>query len=303
MARHNESDMETLRGLVFGIQHFSIHDGRGIRSNVFLKGCPLHCLWCHNPEGLSPEPELQYFAERCVGCGRCGHVYRHMEQLAGVSAEKKESFVKGCVYGALELVGRFMTVGQILDDVEKDRIFFESSGGGLTLTGGEPMRQHAFSLALLKGAKRRGISTALETSGCAEKEEYRKILPWVDEFLWDFKETDSEKHRKFTGVGNEKILENLRFICAQGATVTLRCPIVPGLNDTEEHLRGIARLSLELKNLKAVELMPYHNMGVAKGRRLGTICQQEYRVPTEEEKHGWERRIAEIKKSEMREEE
>lgn len=279
------------KGLVFGIQHFSIHDGEGIRSNVFLKGCPLRCLWCHNPEGLSSQIGIQYIQNKCRGCGRCGYIFKNMHDLYIKTESQKQVYVDQCVYGALEPVGKWMTVTEVIDDVMKDLRFFKESDGGITVSGGEPMLQHEFTLALLKEAKKRGIQTAMETSGFALLEQYKQVLPYVDEFLWDYKETDEIKHKEFTGVSNQRILENLDALYKDGANIILRCPIIPGLNDTEEHFRGIAQRSSQMKNLKGVELMPYHKFGVTKDTRIGRMEQKEYEVPSKNMKKYWEEQI------------
>ena len=279
------------KGLVFGIQHFSIHDGEGIRSNVFLKGCPLRCLWCHNPEGLSSQIGIQYIQNKCRGCGRCGYIFKNMHDLYIKTESQKQAYAAQCVYGALEPVGNWMTVTEVIDDVMKDLRFFKESDGGITVSGGEPMLQHEFTLALLKEAKKRGIQTAMETSGFALLEQYKQVLPYVDEFLWDYKETDEIKHKEFTGVSNQRILENLDALYKDGANIILRCPIIPGLNDTEEHFRGIAQRSSQMKNLKGVELMPYHKFGVAKDTRIGRMEQKEYEVPSKNMKKYWEEQI------------
>ena len=279
------------KGLVFGIQHFSIHDGEGIRSNVFLKGCPLRCLWCHNPEGLSSQIGIQYIQNKCRGCGRCGYIFKNMHDLYIKTESQKQAYAAQCVYGALEPVGKWMTVTEVIDDVMKDLRFFKESDGGITVSGGEPMLQHEFTLALLKEAKKRGIQTAMETSGFASLKQYKQVLPYVDEFLWDYKETDEIKHKEFTGVSNQRILENLDALYKDGANIILRCPIIPGLNDTEEHFRGIAQRSSQMKNLKGVELMPYHKFGVAKDTRIGRMEQKEYEVPSKNMKKYWEEQI------------
>lgn len=279
------------KGLVFGIQHFSIHDGEGIRSNVFLKGCPLRCLWCHNPEGLSAQIGIQYIQNKCCGCGRCGYIFKNMHDLYIKSEEEKQQYAKKCLYGALELVGKWMSVKEVIDDVMKDLRFFKESNGGITVSGGEPMMQPDFSLALLKEAKKQGIQTAMETSGFASLEQYKKVLPYVDEFLWDYKETDETKHKEFTGVSNQKILENLDALYEEGASIILRCPMIPGLNDTKEHFEGIAKRSRQMKNLKGVELMPYHKFGVAKDTRIGRMEQKEYEIPSKDMKKSWEDQI------------
>lgn len=279
------------KGLVFGIQHFSIHDGEGIRSNVFLKGCPLRCLWCHNPEGLKPEIGIQYVKNKCRKCGKCGFVFQSMKKLYNLSVEKKEFFAELCPYGALETVGQWMTTDQVVDEVIQDMRFFKKSTGGITLSGGEPMMQADFVLELLKKSKAEGLNTAMETSGFAPSEQYLKVLPYVDEFLWDYKETDPKKHQEFTGVRNEQILKNLDLLYEKGAGLVLRCPIIPGLNDTEEHFWGIAERSRRMRHLKGVEIMPYHKFGVAKDRRIGRMQQKEYEVPSVRMREMWEETI------------
>ena len=279
------------KGLVFGIQHFSIHDGEGIRSNVFLKGCPLRCLWCHNPEGLKPEIGIQYVKNKCRKCGKCGFVFQDMKKLYNLPVEKKEFFADLCPYGALETVGRWMTADQVVDEVIQDMQFFKRSTGGITLSGGEPMMQVDFALELLKKSKAEGLNTAMETSGFAPSEQYLKVLPYVDEFLWDYKETDPKKHQEFTGVRNEQILKNLDLLYEKGAGLVLRCPIIPGLTDTKEHFRGIAEKSRRMRHLKGVEIMPYHKFGVAKDQRIGRMQQKEYKVPSAGMREMWEETI------------
>ena len=238
------------KGLVFSIQHFCIHDGRGIRSTVFLCGCPLRCMWCHNPEG----------------------------QALGES-----KWADGTP------IGRYMSVGEVLDDIERDRIFYDESGGGITLSGGEPMMQFDFAYELLKTAKSRGLHTALETSGYAPIEDYMCILPYVDELLWDCKLVESSAHKKYTGVGNELILDNLRQLCAKGAAVKLRCPIIPGVNDTDAHFEAVNSLVREL-GISSVKIMPYHKLGISKAKKLGREY-REFCVPTSAEKKEWNKKI------------
>lgn len=283
-----------VKGVIFGIQHFSIHDGTGIRSDVFLKGCPLRCMWCHNPEGLNPDPELWYFQSKCMGCGSCGFIFRRLNEVSDEPYEIKKHYADLCPYKALSIVGKLMTCDEVMDEVAEDRIFFTESHGGLTITGGEPMYQLDFTLSLLKEAKSRGISTAIETSGFATEENFNEVLPYVDEFLWDYKETDPKKHEAFTRVPNGRILNNLSLIYSKGASITLRCPIIPGLNDTDEHFKGIADMHKKFPLLKGIEIMPYHSMGISKAERLGTIEQQEYFVPGEEEKKAWKQKIVDF---------
>ena len=272
-----------MKGMVFDIQKFSIHDGPGIRTTVFLKGCPLTCLWCHNPESQQREPEISFIPEKCIGCGWCfencpskGHLMengRHVLDRSfcircGRCAEK-------CYAGANTLVGREMTVEEVLADVMKDLPFYENSGGGMTLSGGEPMYQMEFTAALLAEAKGKGLHTCLETCGFAQLSQFMRILPDVDLFLYDLKESDPARHQLYTGAPLQLILDNLRALDEAGASMILRCPIIPGMNDRPEHFQAIAETASQLKNVLAVNIMPYHPLGESKLSRLGRPGQVE----------------------------
>ena len=280
------------QGIVFGIQHFSIHDGDGIRTNVFLKGCPLRCLWCHNPEGLECAEEFQYFSERCMHCGRCGDVYEHLPETIALGSEEKKLLGEACPYGALEVVGKVMTTDEVLDEVLQDMRFFQTSRGGITVSGGEPMLQFDFLYELLQKAKSEGLHTALETCGYADIGKYRKVMPFVDEFLWDCKETDDARHRELTGVGNQKILDNLRTIHGLGAHIILRCPIIPGANDSKRHLKEIAELLNELEHVEEWEIMPYHRLGISKEKRLQKQRNHEFQTPSDSVVSEWKNEIS-----------
>ncbi len=263
--------------MVFDIKKFAIHDGPGIRTTVFMKGCPLKCLWCHNPESQCREPEISFIPEKCIGCGWCfqncpmkGHVMEdckhvlHRENCirCGKCAEK-------CYAGANTLIGREMEVQEVMAEVMKDLPFYENSGGGMTISGGEPMMQFDFTAALLREAKNNRLHNCLDTCGFAPAENYRKIMDCVDIFLYDVKETDPSKHELYTGVPLDPILKNLRMIDAAGGVTVLRCPIIPGLNDRKEHLQSVGRIAASLKHVQEINLMPYHPLGESKLQRIG----------------------------------
>lgn len=267
-----------LNAIVFDIQKFSIHDGPGIRTTVFLKGCPLRCVWCHNPESWRPEPELLFTAAKCSGCRRCAEVCptgvhsftadgRHeLDRAACVRCGK---CVELCPAEALELCGRSFTVEEVMAEVRKDCIFYENSGGGMTLSGGEPMMRPEFTFALLNAAKKEGIHTALESCGFARREEFERILPVTDLFLFDIKTMDEAKHLRLTGRDNRLILSNLEFLSGAGAEIVLRCPLIPGLNDTPDELARIGELAERLSGVTGIDVEPYHPLGVSKAERLG----------------------------------
>jgi pyruvate formate lyase activating enzyme len=275
------------------IQKFCTHDGPGIRTTVFLKGCPLRCAWCHNPETQSPRTGILFSEKLCVLCGGCAAVCPN-----GVHAVKEAhtfdiSKCAGCgkctalcPTGALESDSTEMTVDQIMNEVLRDRAFYAASGGGLTLSGGELFWQFDFALSLLKLAKEHGLHTCAETCGFTETEKLRQLAPFVDLFLYDWKCTDPVLHRQYTGADNQKIRENLYTLNELGASVVLRCPIIPGVNDNEEHFSGIADLANRLDCVTAVELEPYHALGTDKANRLGKESFF-FSVPTPTQTQAW----------------
>ena len=289
-------------GVVFDIQKFSVHDGPGIRTTVFLKGCPLRCIWCHNPESWNAHPEILYSPEKCTACAACVstcpkacHVRAEgdgtprfgRDGCAGCGA-----CARRCPSGALELCGMRRTPGEVLAEVAKDRPFYENSGGGLTLSGGEPMAQFAFARELLDLAKQNGLHTCMETCGFAPQERFREILPRVDLFLFDLKTVDPEKHRRLVGRDNAGILDNLRFLDAAGADIHLCAPLVAGLNDSEAELRDIALLAESLPRVRLIEVKPYHPLGLSKARRLGMPNGFAAAFTPAETVEDWARRIA-----------
>jgi pyruvate formate lyase activating enzyme len=285
MARTNaefaaDSDTQSpgVTGRVFDIQRFSIHDGPGIRTTVFLKGCPLRCLWCHNPESVSPEPLLSFLADKCISCGDCVEVCPNIAHV--IDEREKHVFLREkcdasgfcarvCPSGALEIIGQDLDYEYVLEQVLKDRSFYDDSGGGVTLSGGEPLLQIDFAEALLAGAKDEGIHTAIETAGHVVLSRLQRAMPYTDLFLFDLKETDSGRHREYTGVPNDRILDNLVELHDAGASILVRLPTIPGLNDRQEHFEQVAGIVEPLTNLVGVEVMPYHSLGTSKLTRLG----------------------------------
>ena len=287
-----------LTGMIFGIQHFSIHDGNGVRTNIFLMGCPLRCIWCHNPEGISSTPLLSFSTGRCTGCKEC---FNLCPKVHGMTNEDrilnredcKYCFkcVKACAGNALEQVGYEISVGEVMDAVLRDKRYYESSGGGATLSGGEPMVQFVFTKAILDECKSAGINTAIETCGVAQTAQFEQILPLVDTFLYDIKESNSALHKKYTGKDNALILSNLDFLASRGARIILRCPIIPGLNDRADHFKFLAELSIKYPSILGIEIMPYHKLGVSKSVRMGTQKQQSYEAPSDKTVKGWNDQI------------
>jgi glycyl-radical enzyme activating protein len=269
--------MERVTGQVFAVEGGSFHDGPGVRTTVFLKGCPLRCLWCHNPESQSKRPELYFLHEKCTGCGacigacpnRCHAIHEGNHRIDWKSCSACGTCVEACPSSALEIKGRDIEPEAIIERLIGEKAFFDATGGGLTLSGGEPFFQFDFSYRVLSLAKKRGIHTCIETCGFAPRENMLKMKDVVDVFLYDFKESDPEMHRRFTGVGNEGIIGNLLALDAAGARTILRCPIVPGLNDRVEHLHAIAGLVERLANVMEVHVMSYHPMGSSKSGRIG----------------------------------
>jgi len=290
-----------MKGMIFDLQKFSIHDGPGIRTTVFLKGCPLRCLWCHNPESQSEGPEISFAPSKCIGCGWClkacpkgchrseggAHVFdRGACVHCGLCA-------KECYAGALELVGRSAEVSEVIEEVMKDKVFYESSGGGMTLSGGEPFMQPKFAAELLSEAKARGLHCCVETCGFASWSVIEPVLKNVDLFLFDVKETDPAKHEEFAGVPLKPILENLERLDKAGASIVLRCPTIPGLNDRPERFHAIAELSMRLHGVQRIDVLPYHPLGVSKSERFGLAARHsDSSFPSQETVKSWVDEIA-----------
>ena len=285
-----------MNGCIFNIQKFCINDGPGIRTTVFVKGCPLNCAWCHNPESKSAKPELLYSENKCIGCGACAVACKsgaHLFDNGSHTIDRECCTVCGacadvCPTGALEISGYEKSVEDAIAEVMKDKIFYDNSGGGMTVSGGEPMAQFNYTKSLLTLAKEKGLHTAIETCGFAPTERYAEILPLVDLFLFDWKITNPELHKQYTGVDNALIEKNLRYISDNGGKIVLRCPIIPTVNDTEEHFSGIARLANEIDGILSVDIEPYHPLGIGKAERLGKeVAFRELGIPEKETVDAW----------------
>jgi glycyl-radical enzyme activating protein len=266
-----------MTGITFDIHRFSLNDGPGIRTTVFLKGCYLNCEWCHNPESQSFTPQLSFNPEKCLNCFECvkacpnnAHNIEGSKHFVDWNlCELAGKCVEVCPSGALKIIGTDAEVDLIISEVIKDKKYYDKTGGGITISGGEPMAQFEFTKELLIKSKNNKLNTVLDTCGYGEQNHYKEILDYVDLFLFDYKFTDEKLHKEYTGVTNKEILSNLDFLYSNGASITLRCPMIPGINDNDDHLNGIKRIITKYPNLKSVEIMPYHNMGKDKAGRVG----------------------------------
>jgi pyruvate formate lyase activating enzyme len=264
-------------GIIFDIKRYAIHDGPGIRTTIFFKGCPLHCTWCHNPEGIKQEPELILRSSRCArDCQACIPVCPKdalTKKNVKIKIDKSKCDLCGkccdiCVYEALEMAGKKVSDTEVVNEVMKDSVFFEDSSGGVTFSGGEPTLQPEFLKALLKKFRKKSISTTLDTSGFAPYEIFESIQEDVGLFLYDLKVMDDDKHIKFTGVSNKLIKENLRRLCSHGNKVIARIPLIPGVNDDRKNMRETVDFLLSLGNIQRVNILPFHNSWCEKYKAL-----------------------------------
>lgn len=265
---------------IINIQKYSIHDGDGIRTTIFFKGCPLSCLWCHNPESQNYGEELMYNGEKCTGCMACIDICPRR----AISKEENQAFtdrnkcnlckacIDYCVNNAREFVGKEYKVAQLVKEAEKDRMFYEESGGGITLSGGEVMTQNMdYIEELLKKLKKKGYNIAIDTCGQAPYENYNRVLNYVDTFLYDIKLMDNEKHIKYIGKSNKLILDNLKKLSEAGANINIRIPLVESINTDDESIEDFIKFLKNNINVKKINLLPYHNTGKSKYERLQKV--------------------------------
>jgi pyruvate formate lyase activating enzyme len=265
-------------GIIFNIQRFSVNDGPGIRTTVFLKGCPLHCPWCHNPESISSSREIALRADRCIRCGDCltvctnnaiysenGSYAIHRELCA-----KCGKCIEMCASDARTAVGSEMTLEEVMKEIRKDTAFFHQSGGGVTFSGGEPLLQHDFLLPLLKTCHEEGFHTTVDTSGFTSATILRSIAEYTDLFLYDLKLFNDAKHLEFTGVSNHLVLENLRHLAQWKKKVIVRIPLIPTINDDEESIHSLGSFLVSLETIREIHVLPYHRSGFEKYQRIGS---------------------------------
>ena len=264
-----------MTGTIFDIKRFAVHDGDGIRTTVFFKGCPLRCVWCHNPEGLAEMPQLAFYAHKCTNCGLCAAkcpsgahkitdgVHR-FDRTACLACGKCETL---CINGALKIYGQTVTVEELLPVLIQDKAFYDNSGGGVTLSGGECLLQASFCGELLKALKQNGIHTAVDTCGDVPREAINAVLAYTDIFLYDIKALDERLHLRCTGHSNRQILENLHYLADKNVPVEIRYPFVPGYNDGEAE--EIAAFLAQFSNIAKVRVLPYHNYAGSKYAALG----------------------------------
>ena len=287
-------------GVVFDFKRYAIHDGPGIRTTIFLKGCPLNCPWCHNPEGKKPEPELMYWESRCLGCGSCvvacpeGAV--SLIETLEIDTDRCTmcgECAEACTAEAIEVVGRDYTVEEVMNEIRKDSVFYEESGGGVSFSGGEPTMQTSFLLSLLKACKEEGFHTVVDTSGFIDPETLLKIGEYTNLFLYDVKSMDPETHRKHTGVPNQMILNNLRALSEAGNAISVRFPLIPGVNDNRDNMENLGKFASSLKGVEEVCVLPYHRAGTEKLKRLESSRMAFNAEPPDDDKLGEVRDILE----------
>lgn len=278
-----------MKAKIFEIKRFGVHDGDGIRTTVFLKGCPLRCVWCHNPEGIGFAPETAYYEHKCIGCGECVRVcpsQAHSMKMGVHTFDRETCTGHGkcktvCLGDALVFYGKEVTVDELLPALLEDKDFYDSSNGGVTLSGGECLMQADFCAELLKRLKEHGVHTAVDTCGFVSKEALDKVIPYTDVFLYDLKAYDEDVHVRCTGQSNHVILENLSYLDQLGKSVEIRIPYVPDYND--DQIEKLALFLKPLQHISKIRILPYHNYAVSKYKALGLPCTMPSKLPTDEE--------------------
>lgn len=283
-----------VNGIIFNIQKFCIHDGDGIRTCVFLKGCPLRCIWCHNPESLEKAPTLSFNKQKCSSCGKCLTVCSSRTIENGIPEIDRAKCTKCgkcadiCLCDANEIIGKEMTASEVFDEVMKDKMFYDTSGGGITVTGGEPSYQADFTLELLSLAKNAGISLAVETCGIGPRDFYEKAADLGTTFLYDIKCIDPERHRKLTGSDNIHIISNLHYLMDRGADIIIRLPMIPDCNDSNEDITLLASfLNANKARYRYAEIMPYHILGIGKSEKIGAVSAYTRESASDDEISRW----------------
>jgi len=273
----NESEAVVKKRMVIDITRMTVHNGPGIRTLILFKGCPLRCVWCSTPESQRESAEIAFYPDKCILCGDCIPVCPKSALVAGdvsISIDRELCDNCGlcasvCYAEALKLLGRLYTVDELVVEVKKDEVVYKHSGGGVTVSGGEPLLEPEFALKLLRALKENGTNIGVDTCGFVLREDIEAILPYVDFFLWDIKHMDDNTHSELTGVSNRLILDNLRFISENNIPVYLRLPVIPGYNDSEDNLRAVCEFAKDLPSLVEINLLPLHHLGKARYAALG----------------------------------